>query len=249
MKNDLEQKVTIGIPCEFYPEGLSESNLNAWQNALHIFSKSNQVKIVPVSIPSAPYSMSCYSVLTSCEVASNFSRYDGLRFGFHYNLDLSKQIDQQNYNFERVITKNRDESLGKVVKSRIVSGNYFLLKDNYEKFFSKSHQIKQMITNDFQKAFKTKQVDFLLTPTCFHDTQTYTEYLKEEQVFDERDFFTACANIAGLPAISLPIQLNKDKLPVGVQLIGNWNQDHILLNVSNWFIKNNSLFDYSNEIV
>ncbi len=74
--------------------------------------------------------MSCYSILTSCEVASNFSRFDGIRFGHHTNLDFSiEKSDKLEYNFEKIITKNRNESLGKVVKSRIVSGNYFLLKE------------------------------------------------------------------------------------------------------------------------
>jgi aspartyl-tRNA(Asn)/glutamyl-tRNA(Gln) amidotransferase subunit A len=72
--------------------------------------------------------MSCYSVLTSCEIASNFSRFDGLRFGHHAKLDFSDAATL-NYDFERIITQNRDEGLGKVVKSRLVSGNYFLLKE------------------------------------------------------------------------------------------------------------------------
>jgi aspartyl-tRNA(Asn)/glutamyl-tRNA(Gln) amidotransferase subunit A len=85
---------------------------------------------VPVSIPNSKYTMSCYSILTSCEVASNFSRFDGIRFGHHTNLDFSiEKSDKLEYNFEKIITKNRNESLGKVVKSRIVSGNYFLLKE------------------------------------------------------------------------------------------------------------------------
>ena len=71
--------------------------------------------------------MSCYSVLTSCEVASNFSRYDGLRYGYHSKFDFGTN-QRNHYDFENVIKKNRDESLGPVVKSRIVSGNYFLLK-------------------------------------------------------------------------------------------------------------------------
>lgn len=95
-----------------------------------------------------------------------------------------------------------------------------------------------MIVNDFRKAFE--QVDILVTPTCFHDTVTYAEYLKKEQVFDEKDFFTACANIAGVPAISIPSILSKNGLPVGVQLIAKWNQDDQMLNLANWFINNNS---------
>lgn len=77
--------------------------------------------------------MGCYSVLTSCEVASNFSRFDGLRFGYHTPLDLNK-TEPSEYTFEKVITKNRNESLGKIVKGRIACGNYFLLKELVHNF-------------------------------------------------------------------------------------------------------------------
>ena len=115
-------QLTIGVPQEFYPHGLSSENLNAWHHALDIFAKQSNAKIVPISLPNAPFSMSCYSVLTSCEVASNFARFDGLQYGYHV------QIDEKEYDLKNVFTKNRNESLGNVVKGRIVSGNYFLLK-------------------------------------------------------------------------------------------------------------------------
>ena len=100
-----------------------------------------------------------------------------------------------------------------------------------------------MIVNDFKQAFEAASIDLLITPTCFHDTPTYSEYLKNEQVFDERDFFTACANVAGVPAISIPSLLSNDpnQLPVGIQFIAPWNRDNFLCNVSQWFIRQNSL--------
>ena len=101
-----------------------------------------------------------------------------------------------------------------------------------------------MIVNDFRHVFASSdlasKVDLILTPTCFHDTNTYASHLKEEQVFDEKDFFTAIANIAGLPAISVPARLSaQEQMPVGVQLISNWNSDALLLNTANWFIRKN----------
>lgn len=114
---------------EFFPNGLSDDNLEAWKNSVDIIDKKGNSKIVTVSLPNVTYSMSCYSVLTSCEVASNFSRYDGLRYGYHSKIEMGvNQSDQTDYDLEKVIKKNRNESLGPVVKSRIVSGNYFLLK-------------------------------------------------------------------------------------------------------------------------
>jgi aspartyl-tRNA(Asn)/glutamyl-tRNA(Gln) amidotransferase subunit A len=108
---------------EFFPNGLSANNLKAWAMTVEKFSKQD-VKVIPISLPNVTYTMSCYSVLTSCEVASNFAKYDGIRFGYHSKLDANEP-----YTLENVLRKNRDESLGKIVKSRIVSGNYFLLKE------------------------------------------------------------------------------------------------------------------------
>lgn len=111
---------------EFFPNGLSEDNVKAWNLAVDKFAKSgSSVKVIPISLPNTTYTMSCYSVLTSCEVASNFAKFDGIRFGHHSNFDFNAE----NYTLETCFTRNRDEALGKIVKSRIVTGNYFLLKE------------------------------------------------------------------------------------------------------------------------
>jgi len=119
------RQIRIGVPQEFYPNGLSSDNLAAWNKALDVFSRQSHVKIVPISLPNAPYTMSCYSVLTSCEVASNFARFDGLKYGYHTKFDID---NVEEYDLKKILTKTRNESLGNIVKSRIVSGNYFLLK-------------------------------------------------------------------------------------------------------------------------
>ncbi len=116
----------IGVAKEFHPHGLAKTNLEAWNRSVEVFSQKGNVKVNQVSLPHAPLAMSCYSILTSCEVASNFSRFDGLRFGYHAKTDFAE--DSVNYNLDAVITKNRDQSLGKIVKGRIATGNYFLLK-------------------------------------------------------------------------------------------------------------------------
>lgn len=107
-----------------------------------------------------------------------------------------------------------------------------------------------MISDDFQKVFSDLGVDVLVTPACFHDTPTHSEYLRNEQVFDERDFFTSCVNIAGLPAISVPSGLSvKTGMPAGVQFIANWGKEEQLFNVADWYMKNNqSNFPYFEQI-
>ena len=124
-ENFTPNELTIGVPVEFYPDGLSSHNLAAWHQSLETFSNQSKARIVSISLPNAPYTMSCYSVLTSCEVASNFARFDGLQYGHHTKLDLANKDE---YDLNKILTKSRDESLGNIVKTRIVSGNYFLLK-------------------------------------------------------------------------------------------------------------------------
>lgn len=91
------------------------------------------------------------------------------------------------------------------------------------------------------RAFDEEQCDVLITPTCFTGTFKYSDYLQKTQVFDEKDFFTSCANIAGLPAITVPCTLSSNGLPVGIQFISKWKHDNLLLNISNWFINKNPL--------
>jgi aspartyl-tRNA(Asn)/glutamyl-tRNA(Gln) amidotransferase subunit A len=102
--------------------------------------------------------------------------------------------------------------------------------------------MRKLITEDFIKVFKnsTNKVDLIVTPTCYNDTIRYSEYLKQQEVFDEKDFFTACVNIAGVPAITLPVGLTQNyKLPIGIQFISSWKNENTLLNVANWFLKHN----------
>jgi aspartyl-tRNA(Asn)/glutamyl-tRNA(Gln) amidotransferase subunit A len=223
----------IGLAKEFTPNGLSLSNSMALKHVSDLFSRIGESTIKEISLPHIPYSMSCYSILTSCEVASNFARYDGIRYGYHNN----SQTKSARSSFNEILMKNRNESLGEIVKSRIVSGNFFLLKENYDKHFLKTQKIRRLIYNDFKQAF-AKECDILIAPVNYYDTPTYAEYLARAEVFDDKEYFTACANVAGVPAISLPVLIKND-LPVGIQLIADVGQDELLLNVAKWFMQEN----------
>lgn len=102
------------------------NNMTAWEKAIELFSKKGNVKFLEISLPHVQYSMSCYSVLTSCEVASNFSRFDGIKFG-HRESDKKDGTET----LDSMLKKTRNTGFGEVVKGRIVSGNYFLLKEYF----------------------------------------------------------------------------------------------------------------------
>lgn len=219
------RNVIIGIPDEYNCPGLHSNIANAWYQAQKMLSNYG-VKIKPISLVHTKYSLPIYSILNTCEVASNFSCYDGIEYGYrNSNKDL---------NFQDCYCSSRDQALNDIVKSRIITGNYFLLNQNYKKYYEKALKIRRLITNDFYRAFK--DVDFILTPVCRTLTMNHSEWnclnCTEEAI--NEDFCTQPANMAGLPAISVPFKLDpiNENLPIGIQIIGKLYDDYRLLKFS-----------------
>lgn len=139
---------------------------------------------------------------------------------------------------ESMYAATRREGFNHVVRGRILSGNYFLLKQNYENYFVKAQKVRRLIANDFMKVFRSG-VDILLTPTTLSDAVPYIEFIKEDNRTRsaQDDILTQAANMAGLPAISVPTALSERGLPVGLQFIGRSFQEKQLLTVAKWFEK------------
>ncbi|XP_071302902.1 glutamyl-tRNA(Gln) amidotransferase subunit A, mitochondrial [Agelaius tricolor] len=221
-------KLSIGIPKEYHAPGLSSEILALWSKAADLF-KNAGAKVVEVSLPHTPYSIVCYHVLCTAEVASNMARFDGLEYGHRSDMKDST---------ESMYAATRREGFNDVVRGRILSGNYFLLKQNYEKYFVKAQKVRRLIANDFVKVFRSG-VDILLTPTTLSDAAPYTEFIQEDNRTRsaQDDILTQAANMAGLPAISVPTALSERGLPVGLQFIGRSFQEKQLLTVAKWFEK------------
>ena len=222
--NDEFKNLKIGIPDEYRIEFLDTNINQAWNETIQLLVKAG-AKIVPISLPHTKYSLSCYSILNTCEVASNFACYDGVEYGY--------RTGNEDQNFEDCYTATREEAFNDIVKSRIIAGNYFLLRENYEKYYTKALKLRRLIAGDFVKAFR--QIDFILTPVTITSTMTYSRWSqmdKTEEAIKE-DYCTQPANMAGLPAISVPVKLDPEtKLPIGLQLIGNRFEDYRLLKVA-----------------
>ncbi|NWS08782.1 GATA amidotransferase, partial [Motacilla alba] len=221
-------KLSIGIPKEYHAPGLSSEILALWSKAADLF-KNAGAKVVEVSLPHTRYSIVCYHVLCTAEVASNMARFDGLEYGHRSDMKDST---------ESMYAATRREGFNDVVRGRILSGNYFLLKQNYEKYFVKAQKVRRLIANDFMKVFKSG-VDILLTPTTLSDAAPYTEFIQEDNRTRsaQDDILTQAANMAGLPAINVPTALSERGLPVGLQFIGRSFQEKQLLTVAKWFEK------------
>ncbi|KAF4794621.1 Glutamyl-tRNA(Gln) amidotransferase subunit A, mitochondrial [Turdus rufiventris] len=221
-------KLSIGIPKEYHAPGLSSEILALWSKAADLF-KNAGAKVVEVSLPHTRYSIVCYHVLCTAEVASNMARFDGLEYGHRSDVKDST---------ESMYAATRREGFNDVVRGRILSGNYFLLKQNYEKYFVKAQKVRRLIANDFGKVFGSG-VDILLTPTTLSDAVPYTEFIQEDNRTRsaQDDILTQAANMAGLPAINVPTALSERGLPVGLQFIGRSFQEKQLLTVAKWFEK------------
>ncbi|KAM6138697.1 glutamyl-tRNA(Gln) amidotransferase subunit A, mitochondrial isoform 2-T2 [Phoenicopterus ruber ruber] len=219
-------KLSIGIPKEYHAPGLSSEILALWSKAADLF-KNAGAKVIEVSLPHTRYSIVCYHVLCTAEVASNMARFDGLEYG--HRSDMSKST-------ESMYAATRREGFNDVVRGRILSGNYFLLKQNYENYFIKAQKVRRLIANDFVKVFGSG-VDILLTPTTLSDAVPYMEFIKADNRTRsaQDDILTQAANMAGLPAINVPTALSERGLPVGLQFIGRSFQEKQLLTVAKWF--------------
>ncbi|XP_004696289.1 glutamyl-tRNA(Gln) amidotransferase subunit A, mitochondrial [Echinops telfairi] len=225
--NDVS-KLCIGIPKEYLVPELSGEVQSLWTKAADLF-ESEGAKVIEVSLPHTNYSIVCYHVLCTAEVASNMARFDGLEYGHRGDMDLST---------EALYATTRREGFNDVVRGRILSGTFFLLKENYENYFLKAQKVRRLIVNDFANVFNSG-VDVLLTPTTLCEAMPSLEFIKEDNRTRsaQDDVFTQAANMAGLPAISVPVGLSSKGLPIGLQLIGRAFCDQQLLTIAKWFEK------------
>ncbi|XP_052607519.1 glutamyl-tRNA(Gln) amidotransferase subunit A, mitochondrial isoform X2 [Peromyscus californicus insignis] len=221
-------RLCIGIPKEYLVPELSSEIRSLWSQAADLF-ESGGAKVIEVSLPHTCYSIVCYHVLCTSEVASNMARFDGLQYGHRSGNDVST---------EAMYAATRQEGFNDVVRGRILSGNFFLLKENYENYFIKAQKVRRLIVRDFVNVFDSG-VDVLLTPTTLREAVPYLEFIKEDNRTRsaQDDIFTQAVNMAGLPAVSVPVALSKQGLPIGLQLIGRAFCDQQLLAVAKWFEK------------
>ncbi|KAM9841940.1 glutamyl-tRNA(Gln) amidotransferase subunit A, mitochondrial [Aulostomus maculatus] len=219
------RNIRIGIPKEYHTPGLSNETVTQWSRVADMFEKSG-AQVEQVSLPHTKYSIVCYHVLCYAEVASNMARFDGLEYGHRSRVDTST---------EAMYASTRHEGFNDVVRGRILSGSYFLLKQNYQRYFVKAQQVRRLIADDFKRVFGSG-VDVLLTPTTLTDAARYSDFKQEDNQTRsaQEDFFTQPVNMAGLPAVSVPTALSRRGLPIGLQLIGPAFQDKKLLSVAQW---------------
>jgi aspartyl-tRNA(Asn)/glutamyl-tRNA(Gln) amidotransferase subunit A len=212
----------IGLVKEFFEKGLSEDNARPVRESLAVYEKLG-AKLIEVSLPNLPLSVPTYYVVAPAECSSNLSRFDGVRFG--YRCDNPRDLLD-------LYTRSRGEGFGSEVKRRIMTGAYVLSAGYYDAYYLRAQKIRRLITDDFTRAFG--QVDVLMGPTSPTPAFDIGAKVDDPVTMYLNDIYTIGANLAGLPAMSIPCGF-LDGLPVGLQIIGGHFAEARLLNVAHQY--------------
>ncbi|MBP6484274.1 MAG: Asp-tRNA(Asn)/Glu-tRNA(Gln) amidotransferase subunit GatA [Rhodoferax sp.] len=220
--NDSIDGLRIGIPKEFFGEGLAPDVRAAIDAALKEYEGLG-AKLVPISLPRTELSIPVYYIIAPAEASSNLSRFDGVKFG-HRAKDYTDLAD--------MYKKTRAEGFGDEVKRRIMIGTYVLSHGYYDAYYLQAQKIRRMIADDFQTAFK--DCDVIAGPVA--PTVAWKIGAHKDPLADYlADIFTLPGSLAGLPGMSLPVGFGEGGMPVGMQLLGNYFQEARLLNAAHRF--------------
>ncbi len=202
------KEIRIGYAKEYFEKGLSEEIKTGILNKIESLRQKG-FTVKEISLPNSKYVIQTYYILTCAEASSNLSRFDGVRYGFRA---------EDSPVLEDMYVNTRSEGFGDEVKRRIMLGTYVLSAGYYDAYYRKGQKVRRLIIKDFENAFN--EVDFIISPT------TPTTAFKLGEKFDDplamylNDIFTVSANLAGIPAISVPAGFDKDNLPFGIQIMG-----------------------------
>ena len=212
----------IGLPKEYFGEGLDAGVGTVVHAAVDEFTRLG-AEVVEISLPNTGLSVPTYYVVAPAECSSNLSRFDGVRFG--YRAEDPK-------NLEDMYKRSRGEGFGPEVKRRIMVGTYALSAGYYDAYYLKAQQLRRLIRDDFVRAFEN--VDVIMGPTASSVAFRLGEKTADPVSMYLSDIYTIAVNLAGLPGMSLPAGF-VGKLPVGLQVIGNYFDEQRLLNVAHQF--------------
>ncbi|MHA1931757.1 MAG: Asp-tRNA(Asn)/Glu-tRNA(Gln) amidotransferase subunit GatA [Promethearchaeota archaeon] len=219
LQNPIE-KLTVGVPKEFFGEGLEEGVKDKVNEAIEEIC-SLGAKRIDVSFPHLEYAIPTYYLIAMSEASSNLARYDGLRYGV-----MSDNINGDVY---EVYSRTRNEKFGAEVRRRIILGSYTLSAGYYDMYYMKALKVRSLIKNDFQNAFK--HCDVIVSPTMPTTAFKIGELVEDPLQRYLMDVLTCPVNLAGLPALSIPCGFDEKELPIGFQIIGDYFDEKTILNV------------------
>jgi len=214
------RSLRLGIAKEYFGEGLDDEVRRAVESAIDRL-KSLGCEVVPMSLPHTRYAIPTYYLIATAEASANLARYDGVRYS--YRAAGVKSLSE-------MYRRSRDEGFGAEVKRRIMLGTYALSAGYYDAYYSKAQKVRTLLTRDFDEAFQ--KVDAIVTPTSPTAAFRLGEKSDDPLAMYLADIYTVTADLAGIPGISVPCGVTKDKLPIGLQILGRHFDEATILRVA-----------------
>ncbi len=210
----------IGLPKEYFVKGMDPEVEAAVKNGVKALEAMG-AEVVEISLPNTDYAISTYYLIAPAEAATNLARYDGVSYGERCE-DAADLVE--------MMTKTRTQYLGEEVKRRIMIGNYALSAGYYDAYYLKALKVRRLVKEDYDKAFE--QVDVIICPAAPSVAYKIGEKIDNPLEMYLQDACTVPLNLAGLPGISIPCGYSKDKLPIGMQIIGKALDEETILRVA-----------------
>ncbi|PJE64926.1 MAG: Asp-tRNA(Asn)/Glu-tRNA(Gln) amidotransferase GatCAB subunit A [Candidatus Ryanbacteria bacterium CG10_big_fil_rev_8_21_14_0_10_43_42] len=212
------EKMHIGVPREYFGDGLNAEVRESVMTALHALEAAGHT-LHDISLPYTDYALACYYVIMPAEVSANLARFDGIRYGLSKDADVL--ID--------VYKKTRGAGFGEEVRRRIMLGTYVLSAGYYDAYYTKAGKVRARIKHDFERAFG--EVDVIVSPTTPTPAFNIGEKIKDPLSMYLEDAYTVPANIAGIPALSVPCGKTSTGLPIGIQFMARWFDEDALFDI------------------
>lgn len=208
----------IGIPKECRSSYLDPEIEKLWNEAVKSLEKEG-AEVIEVSMPNIKYGVAAYYVIAPAEASSNLARYDGVRFGY--------RTAQENISLDKMYEVTRSEGFGHEVARRIMVGTFVLSSESYDQYFAQAQKVRRLIIKDFDSVFDN--VDVVLTPTATTSAFPIGDKKRMDPIsLYYNDVYTIPANMAGLPAISVPLSLDNKGKPIGLQIMANRFNENVM---------------------
>ena len=220
------KKMTLGVPKEFFQQGIDQEVKEAVEKAIAWYGSKGDA-IEEISLPHSELCVPVYYIIATAEASSNLARFDGVRYS-HRSKDAENMLE--------LFSKSRGEGFGEEVKRRIILGTYVLSSGYYDAYYLRAQKVRSLIRQDFEQAFT--KVDAIITPTSPTPAFQRGEKNNDPLAMYLNDIYTISVNLAGLPALSLPVGMTQNDLPIGMQVIGKAFGESDILSIAHDFEKN-----------
>jgi len=225
------KNLKIGVPKEYFIEGIDSDVKDSIEKALNVLSGLG-AKYEMVSLPNTEYAVSVYYLVATAEASSNLARFDGVRFGRR----ATKTDNANEPSMIEMVSATRDEGFGPEAKRRIILGTFALSSGYYDAYYLKAQKVRTLIKQDFDEVFK--KFDCIITPTSPTAAFKIGEKLNDPLSMYLSDIFTISANLAGIPAISIPCGFTRHGLPIGMQILAKPFDEETIFRVAYTYEQN-----------